>query len=91
MPAGLTKMHLIDLHLSCTCCPAHPLVVIYVMMVQEEWWATPVEGQKPGDYVIMRAEMNCVCIMSACPSDDICGINGPDGTQDVHFEVLQQA
>ena len=60
-------------------------------VLQEEWWAPPVTGQKPGDFVIMRAEMNCVCVMSACPSDDICGINGPEGTQDVHFEVLEEA
>ena len=54
-----------------------------------DWWAPPAEGQKPGDYVIMRAEMNCVCVMSACPSDDICGINGPEGTKSVHFEILE--
>ena len=53
------------------------------------YWAPPAEGQKPGDFIIMRAEMNCVCVMSACPSDDICGINGPDGTQSVHYEVLE--
>ena len=50
----------------------------------------PPEGHKPGDYIVMRAEMNCVCAMSACPSDDICGINGPDGTQDFHFEVVEE-
>ena len=50
----------------------------------------PPEGHKPGDFIIMRAEMNCVCAMSACPSDDICGSNGPGGTQDSHFEVLEE-
>ena len=59
--------------------------------ILKDWWAPPAQGQKAGDYVVMRAEMNCVCVMSACPSDDICGINGPNGTQTVHFQVLEAA
>ena len=49
----------------------------------------PAEGQKAGDYIIMRAEMNCVCVMSACPADDITEINGEGGTQAVHYEILE--
>lgn len=59
--------------------------------MQGGWWAPPAEGQKPGDYIIFRAEMNCVCVMSACPADDLADLNGPEGTKDVHFEVLEQA
>ena len=57
--------------------------------VLKDWWAPPAEGQKPGDFVIMRAEMNCVCVMSACPSDDICPFNGPEGTKSCTVEILE--
>jgi uncharacterized protein YcgI (DUF1989 family) len=43
---------------------------------------------KPGDYVVLRAEMDCVVAMSSCPQD-IIPINGPDCTPvEVHFEVI---
>ncbi len=46
--------------------------------------------QKPGDYVIFRAECDCVCVMSACPADDISPINGHK-TRDVHYQILEAA
>lgn len=54
-----------------------------------EWWVGPHPDQKPGDYVVMRAEQDVVCVMSACPSSDISPLNGPTGkSHDVHFVVL---
>lgn len=46
---------------------------------------------KPGDYVVLRAEMDLVVIFSACPMD-VTPINGEDRTpRAVHFEVLDAA
>ena len=43
---------------------------------------------KPGDYVILRAKMNCIVAFSACPQD-ILPINGVGGKPTgAHFEVL---
>ncbi len=48
-------------------------------------WEAPVS--KPGDYVDMKAEMDCIVVMSSCPQD-IIPINGTDCTPvEVHFEV----
>lgn len=42
---------------------------------------------KPGDYVELRAEMDCILAFSAC-ADDIYPTNGGDGTpRDAHFQV----
>ena len=42
----------------------------------------------PGDYVILRAEMDCVVAFSACPQDMI-PINGADCVpKEAHFEVV---
>ena len=42
---------------------------------------------KPGDYVVFKAEMDCVVAMSACPQD-ILPINGKAGEPtEAHFEV----
>ncbi|WP_375596647.1 urea carboxylase-associated family protein [Algihabitans albus] len=43
---------------------------------------------KPGDHVVLRAEMDCVVAMSACPQD-ILPINGQDCTPvEVHFGLV---
>jgi len=43
---------------------------------------------KPGDYVVLRAEMDIVIAFSACPQD-ILPINGKAGTPtEAHFEIL---
>ena len=55
----------------------------------EAWWEGPHPAQKAGDYVVLRAEQDCVCVMSACPSSDISPLNGPTGkSHDIHFLVL---
>ena len=47
-------------------------------------WLEPVS--KAGDYVVFRAEMNCIVAMSACPQD-ILRINAGRPVE-VHYEVL---
>jgi uncharacterized protein len=47
-------------------------------------WEKPVS--KPGDYVVLRAEMDCIVAMSACPQDIIC-INDGAPTE-AHYEVF---
>jgi uncharacterized protein YcgI (DUF1989 family) len=42
---------------------------------------------KPGDHVVFRAELDCICAMSACPQD-ILAINSRQPTE-AHFEVLE--
>jgi uncharacterized protein YcgI (DUF1989 family) len=42
---------------------------------------------KPGDYLKLKAEMDLVVVISACPQD-ISVINGADRTpRDVHFAI----
>jgi uncharacterized protein len=49
-------------------------------------WDEPMS--KPGDHVVLRAVMDCLVVMSACPQDMI-PINGADcRPTDVHYEVL---
>jgi len=43
---------------------------------------------KPGDYVILRATMDCIVAMSACPQD-LLPINGAERKiQDAHYQIL---
>ncbi len=43
---------------------------------------------KPGDHVTLRAELDCIVAMSACPQD-ILPINGRTGaTTEAHYEIL---
>lgn len=49
-------------------------------------WGTPLS--KPGDYVVLRAEMDCIVAMSACPQD-LLPINGKDCIPtEAHYQVL---
>lgn len=49
-------------------------------------WGEPLS--RPGDYVLLRAEMDCIVAMSACPQD-ILPINGKDGEPtEAHFEIM---
>jgi uncharacterized protein len=49
-------------------------------------WGEPVS--KAGDYVILRATMDCIVAMSACPQD-ILPINGKLGKiTDAHYQIL---
>ena len=47
-------------------------------------WCEPVS--KPGDHVVFRAEMDCICAMSCCPQDML-PVNAGK-TVNAHFEVL---
>ena len=56
-----------------------------------DWWVGPDARQKPGDYVVFRAEQDCCAVMSACPSSDISPLNGPTGkSHDIHFMVYDK-
>ena len=49
-------------------------------------WGVP--ASKPGDYVVLRAEMDCVVAMSCCPQD-ILPINGEDrAPTEAHYRIL---
>jgi len=49
-------------------------------------WGEPLS--KPGDRVTLRAALDCIVVMSACPQDLI-PINGKDCTPvDCHYEVI---
>jgi hypothetical protein len=49
-------------------------------------WGEPVS--KAGDYVILRAAMDCIVAMSACPQD-ILPINGAKCSPvEVHYQIL---
>ena len=51
-------------------------------------WGEPVT--KPGDYIVLKAEMDCVVAFSACPQD-ILPINGKAGKPtEAHFEIVDQ-
>jgi len=62
------------------------------------WMNIPVDGEgnttwgvpasKPGDYVVLRAEMDCVVAMSCCPQD-ILPINGEArAPTEAHYRIL---
>jgi uncharacterized protein YcgI (DUF1989 family) len=49
-------------------------------------WLPPVS--RPGDYVVLRAELDCIVALSACPQDMV-PINGVSLTPtEAHFQVL---
>jgi uncharacterized protein YcgI (DUF1989 family) len=49
-------------------------------------WGEPLS--KPGDYVVLRAAMDCIVAMSACPQD-ILPINGKQCViHEVHYQIL---
>ena len=49
-------------------------------------WRAPVS--RPGDHVVLRAELDCVVVMSACPQD-LVPINGAAMTPtEAHYQVL---
>lgn len=56
--------------------------------VKPDWsidWLPP--ESKPGDRVVLQAEMDCIAVMSACPQDMV-PINGVDMRPvDLHFQV----
>jgi uncharacterized protein YcgI (DUF1989 family) len=47
-------------------------------------WKEPVS--KPGDYVVLKAQMDCIVAMSACPQDIVC-INAHAPTE-AHYELI---
>ena len=41
---------------------------------------------KPGDYVLLRANLDCIAVMSSCPQD-ILSINSQKPVE-AHFEIV---
>lgn len=67
-------------------CPLNLFMNIPVKQNSHLDFCEPVS--KPGDYVILRAEMDCVVVFSACPQDMV-PINGAlSQPTEAHFEVL---
>ncbi len=77
-----------NIGLTPTECPS-PLNMWMNIPVVEEGkteWGVPLS--KPGDYVVLRAEMDCVVAMSACPQD-ILPINGEAREPtEAHYQIL---
>lgn len=46
-----------------------------------------VPESKKGEYIVLRAEVDCVAVMSACPNDVIEAVNG-GRCMSVEYEVL---
>ena len=42
---------------------------------------------KKGDYIDLRAEIDCLVALSTCPSGDVSGTNGPGGNKHVLIEI----
>lgn len=59
----------------------------------QEWGSdhscTCLQGQKPGDYVLFKVEIDCIAVMSACPHDIAPYINGKGGPRDVNYQVFE--
>jgi len=54
-------------------------------------WVQPPKEQKAGDFVVFRAEQDCVVAFSACPWD-LGEMNGVGGTpKDASFQILDAA
>lgn len=67
-------------------CPLNMWMNIPVAPDSAIGWEAPVS--KPGDYVVLRAEMDVVLAFSACPQD-VLPINGVARTPvEAHFQVL---
>lgn len=77
----------------CTPCPINlwmatpPLGASTLYTTDSSRWGVPDPRQKPGVFVVFRAEANCVVAMSACPASDVSGVNGANGSHDCHVQV----
>lgn len=63
-----------------------PLNLFMNVLVQDNTLRLEKPKSRPGDYVVLRAEQDCVVIMSACPMDLSNCNGGPPGSAD--FQVL---
>ena len=78
-----------DLGLVTTPCPLNLWENATVQPDGAQVIAPPVAA--PGDFVILRAELDLIVVLSACPQD-MAPTNGVNGTpQDGHFAVLEAA
>lgn len=67
-------------------CPLNLWMNIPVSQTGATDWLPPVS--KPGDYVVLRAEMDCVVVLSTCPQD-MMPVNGALCTPtEAHYQIL---
>lgn len=64
--------------------PLNMWMNIPVELAGETGWQPPLS--KPGDHVVLRAEMDCIVAMSACPQD-IIPVNAGNPVE-AHFQVI---
>ena len=74
----------IGLAISETPCPFNVWMNIPVGQRGETSWEPPVS--KPGDFVVFRAEMDCIVVMSACPQDMV-PVNAGNPVE-AHFQIV---
>ena len=73
----------------------NPTPVAFSALLSCRYWkfladaSVLVQGQKPGDYVLFRVEIDCIAVMSACPHDLAPYINGEGGPRDVNYQVFE--
>ena len=78
-------MQAADLRLVSTPCPLNLWENARVQPDGGQVIAPPVAA--PGDYVVLRAELDLIVVLSACPQD-MALTNGENGPQDGHYAVL---
>jgi uncharacterized protein YcgI (DUF1989 family) len=78
-------MQAADLDLVTTPCPLNLWENALVQPDGGQVIAPPVSA--PGDYIVLRAELELVVVLSACPQD-MALTNGADGPRDGHYAVI---
>ncbi len=77
-----------DIGLAAPACPSPLNLWMNIPVARDGATEWGVPASKPGDFVVLRAEMDCVVAMSACPQD-ILPINGEArAPTEAHFEIL---
>ncbi len=82
------NMHaaLAELGMQVSCTPASLNLFMNIPWTEEGGLSFDPALSKPGDYVLLRAELDCVVVMSSCPQD-ILLINSQAPTE-AHFEII---
>ena len=79
---------LAEIGISAPCTPAPLNLFMNVGVGPESEVIRDVPRSKPGDAVTLRAEMDAIVVLSACPQD-VTPINGADCTpQDVGYRIV---
>lgn len=68
-------------------CPSPLNLFMRIPWTQDGTLSFEAPTSTPGDYVVLRAELDCVVAMSCCPQD-LLPVNGHNPTE-AHFEVVE--